>query len=185
MARNRRTARLILVCEDQQQAAFARRYIKKLRNFDDRSMRVELNPKGFGSGEQFIRGKFVKEVRAHRQKTSHSPVGTILIVLIDADLYSVKERIKQLNDALEMDEQERVKDSEKIGIFVPKRNIETWIYYGRGEAVDEETAYPKLSKESHCKDSVNNYVTQICANKLPADAPTSLNHACTELGRIL
>jgi hypothetical protein len=105
--------------------------------------------------------------------------------VIDADTYSVEERINQFDEALENASQPERQPTDKIAIFVPKRNIETWIYFLRDEAVDEQTAYPKLSRESDCKPDVRKLVSQICPTSVPEDAPPSLHSACAELERIL
>ena len=73
--------------------------------------------------------------------------------------------------------------NERVGIFIPKRNIETWIYYLMGQVVNEEDVYPNLKRVSDCKPYV-----QILArdrhNPLPDNAPPSLQTACQELSRI-
>jgi len=75
---------------------------------------------------------------------------------------------------------------EKIAIFVPKRNIETWISYlqDQTQTVDEETAYPKYKKESVCKPLVEKLAVNR-SQSLPENAPSSLKVACDELLRIL
>ena len=76
--------------------------------------------------------------------------------------------------------------NERIGIFVPKRNIETWIHYLMGVEVDEERdkPYPKLKKQGDCKPQVIQFA-QDCNQPPEQKAPPSLKTACTELQRIL
>lgn len=66
----RRQTKLIIICEDVQQSAFARRYLQK-RGFNRRNIRVEKNPAGKGSGEQFVRQKLIDEVKEYRRKSTY------------------------------------------------------------------------------------------------------------------
>jgi len=104
-----------------------------------------------------------------------------LIVVIDADRNTVAERIKQLDSVLE----EKRHRKEKIAIFVPKRNIETWIHYLQsGEPIDEIVAYSKLANQGECKPFVEKLADQ-CVLGLPTNAPPSMHDACIELKRII
>lgn len=175
-----RKAQLVILCEDRQQSTFARHYFIK-RGFHHRKIRIEVNPKGKGAGEQYVREQYPQEVAAYR-----SPhVTTILAVVIDADQMSVNERQQQLDEALLAANIPVRQQDEKIAVFVPRRNIETWIAYGLGQTVDEETIYPKLLRERDCKPVVETFVSNICQKELSSDAPPSLHHACMELKRIL
>ncbi|MEH2140100.1 hypothetical protein [Nostoc sp.] len=83
----------------------------------------------------------------------------------------------------------RPKPDEKIAIFVPKRNIETWIHYLQtGEVVEEEakkSKYPKFPKnEAICKPGVE-LANQCSQGSLDENAPPSLQAACEELQRLL
>lgn len=148
-----------------------------------REIRCCALPAGSGAGEQYVRDAYAREVRTLRSKTSYQP-SLRLIVGIDADTLYIENRIQQLDEALESDGQPRRKARERIGIFVPKRNIETWIHYLQGKMVDEETTYPKFSNESECKPCVTQLVEQCRSGNLPDDAPASLAAACQELGRV-
>ena len=181
---SKRKVSLVIVCEDVQQSAFARRYLTK-RGFDPRKIQVRPYPAGKGSGEQFVRRRFVQEVKLHRQKSSYGKGGVALVALIDADTKTVKERLAQIDEALEQEGLEKIKPDEKIAIFVPKRNIETWIRFANGEPVDESEPYPKLKNPRSCRHEVDAYVNTICKVGIPSNAPSSLVHACTELTKIL
>ena len=109
-----------------------------------------------------------------------------LVVVIDADKYSLKQRLDSLDLALEEDSQAQRQPQEKIAVFVPKRNIETWIFYLGGEAVDEGREYPKLAQPGDCKNDLDKLLDWCNSNAgLPKDAPPSLQAACSELQRIL
>jgi len=72
---------------------------------------------------------------------------------------------------------------ERIAIFIPKRNVETWIHFLMGEDVNETDEYKKFSAESECASAV----ARLAAKSeywLTADVPPSLRAACNELLRI-
>lgn len=182
----KRKIQVIILCEDKQQEVFARHFLTK-SGFEPRKIRVLPLPNGKQSGEQYVRETYPEQVKLYRSKSSY--LSSCLIVLIDADpKYSVKQRLDSLDSALEENEeysQPKRKPEEKIAIFVPKRNIETWIYYLRGETVDEETKYPKLAKPGDCKNDLDKLLDWCNSNQgLPEDAPPSLQAACGELQRI-
>lgn len=177
-----RQVELVILCEDQQQAVFARHYFIE-RGFHPRKIRVRISPRGEGSGEQYVREQYPQEMRAYRRRSAY--LSTILVVVIDADTVSVQARLQQLDQALTATSQEKRQASERVAVFVPKRNIETWIHFVRGTAVDEETVYAKLTYPGECKHDVIKLARDICPAGLPPDAPPSLQTACEELQRIL
>lgn len=124
------------------------------------------------------------EVKAYRQNKNRVSIG--LVVLIDADMGTLQDRLSQLASILDQDAQDKRRSDEAIAIFVPKRNIETWIHYLQGETVNEEDAYAKYEKnEAVCKTYVENLADRCYAQSLPEDAPPSLQVACGELQRLL
>lgn len=49
----------------------------------------------------------------------------------------MQERLNQLTNALSEDSQPERRSDEAIAIFIPKRNIETWIHFLQGEVVND------------------------------------------------
>lgn len=172
---------IVVLCEDRQQEVFARYLLNEL-GFSTRNIRPLVCPKGNQSGEQFVRERYPVEVKAYRSKASYLSIG--LVIVIDADTRTVQERLNQLDYALSADSQQIRQLDEAIAVFVPKRNIETWIHYLQGETVDEETEYSKLPRESACKPYVENLVNQFYRGQ-DENAPLSLQAAYRELQRIL
>ena len=178
---SQRRVQIVVLCEDRQQEVFAR-YLRHELGFSTRNIRSLVCPKGSQSGEQFVRSRYPVEVKAYRSKASYLSIG--LVVIIDADTKTVQERVQQLDDTLKADSQQIRQQDEAIAVFVPKRNIETWIHYLQGETVDEETEYSKFPKESACKPYIENLVNQY-SQGLEENTPLSLQAACGELQRIL
>lgn len=178
----RRRAQLVILCEDQQQEFFARHFFID-QGVHPRRIRIKKSPKGEGAAEQYVRERYPQEVRAYRSQSSHLSIA--LAVIIDADKQTVEQRLGELDLALEAASQPRRQVEECIAIFVPRRNIETWIYYLQGYKVDEETVYPKLSRTGDCKADVERLARDICPVGLPPSAPPSLRTACGELEKVL
>ena len=173
---------IVILCEDRQQEVFARHFLINC-GIDRHRIRLNVAPIGKGSGEQFVRQQYPIEVQFYR--THCHRINIALAVLIDADTASLTDRFRQLeNELIEASLPGRQSD-EKIGIFIPKRNIETWIHYLQGESVNEMETYPKFERnEGACKPLVAE-LAKNRNNPLPENAPSSLKVACDELPRIL
>jgi hypothetical protein len=179
---SQRRVQIVILCEDRQQEVFARYFLKK-RGFTGR-FRANICPEGSQAGEQYVRTHYPEEVKAYRQKRNQVSIG--LVVLIDADTGTLEARLNELASVLEEDEQKNRGSNEAIAIFVPKRNIETWIHYLQGETVNEEAVYARFkNNEAVCKTAVEDLADRCYSQSLPEDAPPSLQAACGELQRLL
>jgi hypothetical protein len=179
---SQRRVQIVILGEDRQQEVFARSFLKK-RGFTG-LFRAKICPKGSECGSDYVCTHYPEEVKAYRQKRNQVAIG--LVVLIDADTGTLEARLNGLASALDEDEQENRRSNEAIAIFVPKRNIETWIHYLQGETVNEEDAYAKFEKnEAVCKTAVEDLADHCYSQSLPEDAPRSLQAACGELQRLL
>lgn len=176
MSRNVNT---VILCEDRQHAAFVRRFLD-LAGKGYRVLRVEVSPKGRGSGEQFVRERFAKELAYYRARQHR--VGQSLIVVIDADHLDVAARTKQVEDAAAERGQNRRRPDECVAIFVPAGNIETWFAYLDGKTVNENDTYPKLRCERDCQRHVIVLYDMCQLGALRKPAPPSLEAACEEYG---
>jgi hypothetical protein len=171
----------VILCEDRQHEVFARHFLLEC-GINRQRIRVRPFPIGKGSAEQYVREEYPKEVLAYRRRSHHMHL--CLVVVIDADIKSLDEHYKELDHELIKVKAPIRQSDERIGIFIPKRNIETWIHYLQGTVVNEMQQYPHLEKESDCKP----WVEKLAANRkqpLSEDAPSSLQKACEELERIM
>jgi hypothetical protein len=174
--------RVIILGEDPQHTRFARQFLIAC-GFEGKRIRVNHPLLGQGSGEQHVREhypQYVHDYRRYRREDRN------LVIVIDADIKSVEERLKQLDDELEQAKLSKRQQDEKIGIFTPKRNIETWIYYLQGHSVNETEDY-----KGHIKSPSEGKLSAIVLarkrqrhEQLPDDAPPSLQAACSELDRL-
>lgn len=173
---SRRRAQLVLVCEDRQHEAFIRRFLESSGS-STRRLRVEMNPKGRGSGEQWVRKTYATEVKRLRAKPHLFAQG--LIVAIDQDRPE-NDREAQLQEELRINNLSERMGGESIAHVIPARNIETWLAYLAGSDVNETIAYPKLTKESDCAAMVIELKRMCDARELRQPAPSSLERTCTD-----
>jgi hypothetical protein len=177
---SRRRVQLVILCEDRQHAAFVRRFVEA-SGWGKRQIEVILNPEGRdgrGSGEQWVRERYAREVRKLRAAPH---VAKALIVMIDEDTQGVGHRDTQLAKALEERALAARGAAESVLHIVPARSIETWLEYLKGETVDElGKKHFKLARERDCAPMVDALKGMCDARKLRAPAPASLTRACDE-----
>lgn len=172
-----RNVSIVILCEDRQHEAFARRFLKQAgRGY--RVQRVEVSPRGRGSGEQFVRERFAKELAFYRARQHR--VGQALVVVIDADDRTVAERVEQLDAAAANGGQQPRQSNERVAVFVPRRTIETWIAYLDGQSVNENATYRRLPRERDCQQHVERLYRMCQEGDLRAPVPPSLVAACSE-----
>ena len=171
-----RNVQLVLLCEDSQHEVFARRFLTKM-GWSRRSIRVEKSPSGRGSAEQFVRERFPRELKEHRRR----PVEQALVVVIDGDAGGFDQRMQTLNDSCTAQQVEPRRNNERVAVFVPTWNIETWLAYLDGDEVDEKKKnYPRLDRERECQKHVATLAEMCQRQSLRQPVAPSLESACTE-----
>jgi hypothetical protein len=173
---------VVVLCEDLQQEVFIRRFLQR-RGRERYAFRPLISPAGRGSGEQWVRKRFACELKAHRSQTGRR--NTWLIAATDADTHSVDDRIKGFFQACEDAGIPFRGSNEKVMFVVPKRNIETWFAYLRGETVNESDRYPKYDCENDCRPQVARLDDMCRQQKLEPEPPPSLGFACKEFDRLV
>ena len=161
--------KITVLCEDKQHGCFIRSFLKRRKRQGH-----EVPRPNSGAGERFVRDQFPAQLDAVRKH------GGILVTMIDGDNLSIEKRLRQLDDACRNRDVSPRKPTDKVVVFVPVRNIETWLTYLDGEAVNETDTYPKLRRESDCKPHVIALDEMCKAGKLRPPAPPSLESACQE-----
>jgi len=110
--------RATILGEDQRQISFATRVLKLLK-YKDCELFRETVPDGGGSGEQWVRRHYPRQVALNRQKRSYQQC--TLLVTIDGDNRSVRFRKEQLDEALRKSSMPPRGADEPIAIWVPCR----------------------------------------------------------------
>lgn len=138
-------SQVIVLIEDDRHKQFVFRYLRRI-GLEIHQMRFEQCPPGEGSGEQWVRERFLLEVQVCRRRRAHAE--TKLIVVIDADNLSVQERLMQLDRKLQEAHADPIRpEAEQIARLVPRQNIETWILCLNHNAVNEETDYKRTRND--------------------------------------
>lgn len=178
-----RVAQVVILCEDKQQQVFLYRLLKGL-GYSNRTIYLRAIPDGKQSAEQYVREHYVEEVKANR--VNH--ISRCLVVAVDADMITVDQRTQQLEQKLIQNGLNSRKANEPIALFIPKRNIETWInYLIEGGPVNETTEYAKLRGcERDCQPAVIKFIelVKLPAAQRPQDCPPSLECGLDEVQHI-
>jgi hypothetical protein len=134
---------VIALIEDIRQQHLVFRY---LRRIGLESHAVRFIPPLSGSGEQWVREQFPVELTAYRRRSSRAE--TKLIAVIDADDFTLQDRLAQLDQKLQEADVELIRmEIEQVARLIPKRNIETWILCLDGVSVEEETDYKRPRRD--------------------------------------
>jgi hypothetical protein len=175
---NKDQFRVTILSEDTRHSHFVIGYLEKL-GFKNKNIFEKFSPKGEGSGEQFVRDNFPKEVKAHRSKKCQN---IILIVVTDADGYTYKNRLDTLTKTLQTTP---LQPNERIIILIPARNIETWFWYADNSTnCNEQTDYKPKYKKVKPSNYGEKYAENICPNPL-SNALSALTEACEEIKRLM
>jgi hypothetical protein len=103
-----------------------------------KEIRVLPFPVGRGSAKQWIDREYPIQVQAHRRRRFEN---IALVVGTDADEQTVQQRAQQLADRLQEAGQHARDSQERIAIWIPKWNIETWLRFLGGSPVHEGVNY--------------------------------------------
>lgn len=176
-----RNVRIVLLCEDQQHEAFARKFFKKA-GWNLRDFRVVRAPTAKGAADSFVCQRFPDELQALRSKRGEK---AYLVVILDGDAQGVDHRKASLNANCHDRDVEPPADSDQVLVAVPTWNIETWLAYLGGESVDETNRdYPRLDRPRDCRALVEQLVTMCNKNDLRSPHPLSLEDTCVQYRRL-
>lgn len=137
---------------------------------------------GAGSGEQQVRELFSKELAARRGR----PKGEQhwLVVVTDGDRFSPDQRRNQLEKEAQAQNLARLETDEKVAVFVPCRNIESWIQWLETGEIDETTDY----KTRFSSAKPTKYAQQLnskCQSLATDQFPPSLQDACEQWKKVV
>src|SRR5438874_2421683 len=117
--------RFTLLVEDRALARFVRDCLLEM-GAHPREIRVLPFPVGRGSGKLWIDREYPIQVQAHRRRGFQN---IALVVGTDADEQTVQQRAQQLADRLQEAGQGARTDQERVAIWIPRWNIETWLLF--------------------------------------------------------
>ena len=175
-----RYTQIVILCEDDNQMNFVRKYLMR-RKVDRRRIRINKAPSGRGAGSHYVIENYPAEVKALR---SRAYLRAGLLAVVDADTVPVEERLRQFETSLAQSGQDRRNDTERVGLLIPKRNVETWVFHLLGNDVNEEDDYKKRVTSSNLKEAVDTFADACPAKEADIRVP-SLQRACNELTTFL
>ena len=141
-----------ILCEDEKTKAFITNILVS-QGINRHRISTDVAPSGTGSGEAYVRKQYKINLRAIRRFNYNART---LIVCTDADVHSLEERKLSFSNEcsnVEPEIYDRTK-KEPVIIWIPKRNIETWIEFFKhdGNGVNEEAQYKINNKNVKCKE---------------------------------
>ena len=179
---SRAGVRALILGEDQAHQNFARRVLLDL-GFHHREIVLLPLVGARGAADQSVLRRYPDHVRAQRSRVKSQAVG--LIVVIDADAHTVRDRKSQLDEKLAESGMELRQPSEGIVAWVPKRNIETWLVQLEGGEANEQDDYKHRVKTRNYRDQARTFVRYYRDNEHhPPNLVPSMLDAFEETGRI-
>ena len=197
----------VILCEDLQASCFlrraliaagARRHDIRVCPFPDNRFRAQSASddrpvdgyRVYACGSQHVRENYPSELVAIRARSAKRDAA--LVVHIDVDNSSTSERTvqdrqRELEGACRARGVPARRDSDPVAHIVPRRNIETWIHFLRGNApIDEAVEYPKWGgREAEAAEAAVDFVARSREPGAPLGAPPSLAMGLAEFHRVL
>ncbi len=176
-----KTHKYTVLCEDKLTHCYIRRFLLA-QGISGRKI-FPLPLPADGCGEQYVRLQFPRYLQVLRSKSFDS---NVLVVAIDADKKTLQERKVQLNEACEAANVSVRTETDKMLVFIPKRNVETWIKYFDGETVDEEQDYAHYlnGHESDCYSAAESMSAQFSSGGFVSEL-SALQEAYGEYTRLV
>jgi hypothetical protein len=94
-------------------------------------------------------------VQAHRRRSAEN---IALVVGTDADERTVQQRVQRLAEVLQEAGREARSPQERIAIWVPRWNIETWLLFLNRREVNEVANYKDQAREVDIKAAAREFV---------------------------
>jgi hypothetical protein len=129
----KRGVRITIVVEDEALERFTRNVLMAI-GFSRHELTVSPYPVGRGSAKDWVDQQYVAEVRKLRARPGEN-VG--LVVGTDADELTLPARHSRLAESLTRAAVAARKTDERIVLWIPKWNVETWILLLTGDRHDE------------------------------------------------
>lgn len=179
---SRRFVRITILAEDRRHENLLRHFLLEA-NFvkNNRDVYVKLCPGG--SAEQFVRLRYPVELEELRSRNFQRNLW--LIVVVDADTKSVADRLIDLEAGLNSRGVPAPNSNESVVLLVPKRDVETWVWFLLGNVATEDKDYSSRVTDQDCLAAALKLRDCRAADwRFPPNAPSSLVRAGQQLRRI-
>jgi hypothetical protein len=120
-----RVSQTILLCEDALQERLTKAYMKLcgLRTEPPYVKALVASRLQEGGNIGWVLNEFPKQLHASRRR--HKKAKTLLILVIDADAFTVEQRRRQLSDRVANAAYEPLRPDDPSVLLIPRRHIET------------------------------------------------------------
>ena len=174
--------RVTLLVEDEALERFSREVLIDL-GYSRHEIRVTNYPVGKGSAKDWVNNQYPVHVRTIRSKSYQQ---LALVVGTDADEATVRERADRLVNSLENEGLAARQHQERIVLWIPKWNVETWLLYFAGDARDEDQNYRKDVTKPDYRAAGAAFVREFrsCMTDDSIDTQPSLKSAYAETKRL-
>jgi len=153
-----RGVQLVILCEDDAHRQFAYHVLQRM-GFHKRKLRFEVSAKGTGAADRFVVAEYPRQMAGYRRRSSFQRVG--LLVCLDCDTNTTSQRTAQLERSLDATGAPPKRDQERVAVWLPRRNIETWFAILTGEPnVDEITDYKASVKNVDIRKCATSWFSQ-------------------------
>ena len=166
-----------VLCEDAQTRCFLYAFLKS-QGICRHKIYVDMAPAGSVCGSQYVRQKYPEKVRYYCSRNYRN---IVIIVCADADNLSVGERIRFIEDndeSIDFDRQQ-----ELIVIWVPRKQIENWMYFWRSGA-DEEKEFRHTGNPERCSEEAQMMSDYLSGQMIKDGVLPSIDYARKEFERI-
>lgn len=169
-------------CEDKQTQCFLR-YFLDHQGVDIKRRVIFLPLAPNTCAESYVRKSFPDDLKKYRALRKNKK--TCLIVVIDADQHTCQVRENQIQKDL-LNHNLRIEKDDFLLLWIPKRNIESWIKYYLDGSSDEKKDHKHFLKgrESECKPAAIKMSSELVQNLLINAQMTSLCYAQKEYNKI-
>jgi hypothetical protein len=170
-----RKVSLVIVCEDILHETFVRAFLYR-RGFSAHQLTFRKPPAASGDAKKNACSLFHRELQAIRR---FSGSGRGLILILDADNMSPRDRKRWIDESCADNSTPRAAENEPVFTIIPKWEVENWLAHLGGEAVDEQlNTYDKYRGHESDIYPLVERLAEMCEQGEMPDAPPSLAEAC-------
>ena len=174
--------RFVILCEDSDHKRFAEHFLKAC-GAHPRDLRSRVAPASRGDASRWVIQQYPNEVKIHRRKSANQDVA--LLIVIDGDNHSVSGRLREIDDGLDQAEQASRSGTERVCVWIPCRNIETWVYYLGGNSADETSNYRNAVRADEYRAAAEEFLRRFRAQAHDAVSLNAMVRAFSETKRII
>lgn len=177
-----RRTRVVVLCEGLADYRFAYRCLR-LCGWREDQIIANISRSGRGSAFDHVLDSYPAEVHANRKGQGQRD----LLVLIDADTQPDGGRERQLAERLRSAGEPARRKGDRFALWVPRRQMETWVHFLKHGNADEQTDYKRAHavRDEDRQPAAQKFARMLARRQpLPTGAVRSMRKALDEFERI-